>query len=124
MVSKKSLWSGRMVSGWVVLFLLFDAAVKVMQLAPAMEATVGLGYPERLVFVIGLVELVCVIAYVLPRTSVVGAILLTGYLGGATATQVRLEDPWFVFPVVTGVMVWAGLVLRDGRLRALIVQRA
>jgi hypothetical protein len=108
MVSNKSLWSGRIVSGWVVLFLLFDAAVKVMQLAPAMEATVRLGYPERLVFVIGLVELVCVIAYVLPRTSLVGAILLTGYLGGATATQVRLEDPWFVFPVVMGVMVWRG----------------
>jgi hypothetical protein len=71
-------------------------------------------------FVIGLVELVCVIAYVLPRTSLVGAMLLTGYLGGATATQVRLEDPWFVFPVVMGVMVWAGLVLRDGRVRALI----
>jgi hypothetical protein len=118
--SKKALWSGRILSGWLVLFLLFDGVVKVLKLAPAMEGTARLGYPSSLVVPIGIVELLCVAAYVIPRTSILGAILLTGYLGGATATQVRLEDPWFFFPVVVGVLVWAGLLLRDARLRSLI----
>jgi hypothetical protein len=73
---------------------------------------------------VGIVELVCVVVYVIPRTSVLGAILLTGYLGGATATQVRLEDPWFFFPIGVGVLVWGGLSLRDDRLRALIPLRS
>ena len=118
--SKKALWTGRILSGWLVLFLLFDGVVKVLKLAPAMEGTARLGYPSSLVVPIGIVELLCVAAYVIPRTSILGAILLTGYLGGATATQVRLEDPWFFFPVVVGVLVWAGLLLRDARLRSLI----
>jgi len=118
--SKKALWTGRIISGWLVLFLLFDGVVKVLKLAPAMEGTARLGYPSSLVVPIGIVELLCVAAYVIPRTSILGAILLTGYLGGATATQVRLEDPWFFFPVVVGVLVWAGLLLRDARLRSLI----
>jgi DoxX-like family len=119
-VSKKALWTGRIISGWLVLFLLFDGVVKVIKLAPAMEGTGRLGYPLSLVVPIGIVELLCVIAYVIPRTSILGAILLTGYLGGATATQVRLEDPWFVFPVAVGVLVWVGLLLRDARLRSLV----
>jgi DoxX-like protein len=118
--SKKALWTGRILSGWLVLFLLFDGVVKVLKLAPAMEGTARLGYPSSLVVPIGIVELLCVAAYVIPRTSILGAILLTGYLGGATATQVRLEDPWFFFPVVVGALVWAGLLLRDARLRSLI----
>jgi hypothetical protein len=118
--SKKALWTGRIISGWLVLFLLFDGVVKVLKLAPAMEGTARLGYPSSLVVPIGIVELLCVAAYVIPRTSILGAILLTGYLGGATATQVRLEDPWFFFPVVVGMLVWAGLLLRDARLRSLI----
>jgi len=118
--SKKALWTGRIISGWLVLFLLFDGVVKVLKLAPAMEGTARLGYPSSLVVPIGIVELLCVAAYVIPRTSILGAILLTGYLGGATATQVRLEDPWFFFPVVVGALVWAGLLLRDARLRSLI----
>jgi len=119
-ISKKGLWVGRIISGWVVLFLLFDGVVKVLQMAPALEGTARLGYPMSLVLPIGIVELLCVIVYVIPRTSVLGAILLTGYLGGATATQVRLADPWFVFPVAVGVLVWAGLLLRDARLRSLV----
>ena len=119
-VSKKALWTGRIISGWLVLFLLFDGVVKVIKLAPAMEGTGRLGYPLSLVVPIGIVELLCVIAYVIPRTSILGAILLTGYLGGATATQVRVEDPWFLFPVGVGVLVWVGLLLRDARLRSLI----
>jgi hypothetical protein len=119
-VSKKALWTGRIISGWLVLFLLFDGVVKVIKLAPAMEGTGRLGYPLSLVVPIGIVELLCVVAYVIPRTSILGAILLTGYLGGATATQVRVEDPWFLFPVGVGVLVWVGLLLRDARLRSLV----
>ena len=118
--SKKALWTGRIISGWLVLFLLFDGFVKVIRLAPAMEGTGRLGYPLSLVVPIGVVEILCVGAYVIPRTSLLGAILLTGYLGGATATQVRVEDPWFLFPVAVGVLAWAGLLLRDPRLRSLI----
>jgi hypothetical protein len=105
-------------------FLLFDGGVKVMKVQGAVEATVRLGYPARLLLAIGIVELTCTILYVIPRTSILGAILLTGYLGGATATQVRLEDPWFFFPVVVGVLVWLGLYLRDPRLRELIPLRS
>jgi hypothetical protein len=119
-VSKKALWTGRIITGWVVLFMLFDGVVKVIKLAPAMDGTARLGYPLSLVVPIGIVELLCVVAYIVPRTSILGAILLTGYLGGATATQVRLEDPWFVFPVAVGVLVWVGLLLRDARLRSLV----
>jgi len=119
-VSKKSLWAGRIISGWMVAFLLFDGGVKVIRLPSAVEATVRLGYPARLLPSLGITELTCVVLYVIPRTSILGAILLTGYLGGATATQVRLEDPWFFFPIVIGALVWGGLYLRDERLRALI----
>ena len=123
-VSKKSLWAGRIISGWMVLFLLFDGGVKVMRVPDAVDATVRLGYPARLLLAIGIVELTCAILYVIPRTSILGAILLTGYLGGATATQVRLEDPWFFFPIVIGVLVWLGLYLRDERLRELVPLRS
>ncbi len=121
--SKRMQWAGRIISGLVILFLLFDSIVKVIGLGPAVESTVALGYPESVVFGIGLVLLVCTILYVISRTAILGAILLTGYLGGATATQVRVEDPWFLFPVLLGVLVWAGLFLRDDRLRALVALR-
>ena len=123
-VSNKSLWAGRIISGVTILFLLFDSSVKLMNLPAAAEATVRLGYPARLLLAIGIAELVCVVLYVIPRTSILGAILLAGYLGGAIATQVRLEDPWFFFPVVIGVLVWGGLYLRDHRLRELIPLRS
>jgi DoxX-like protein len=95
-----------------------------MKLAPAVEGTARLGYPVGLVVPIGIVLLACIAVYLIPRTSVLGAILLTGYLGGATATQVRLENPWFLFPVGVGVLIWGGLFLRDDRLRALIPVRS
>jgi hypothetical protein len=123
-VSKKSGWVGLIMSALIVLFLLFDSGVKVMRMAPAVEATVRVGYPARLVVPIGIVELICVALFVFPRTAALGAILLTGYLGGATATQVRLGDPWFFFPAVIGMLVWGGLFLRDDRLRALIPLRS
>jgi len=118
------MWAGRIITGLTVLFLIFDATVKVLKLPVAVEGTVRLGYPARLVVAIGLVELICLATYLFPRTAVLGAVLLTGYLGGATATQVRLEDPWFFFPVVIGVLVWGGLFLRDERLHALIPLRS
>src|SRR5215471_4783943 len=98
-ISKSRRWAGRIIGGWLVLFLAFDAAVKVLQLNVAVEGTTRLGYPAHLVVILGIVELVCLVAYVVPRMSIAGAILLTGYLGGATATQVRVENPWFILPV-------------------------
>lgn len=121
-VSKKRLWAGRIISGLTVLFLLFDCVVKLLKLAVAIEATARLGYPESLVFGIGVAEFVCTILYVIPRTSVFGAILLTGYLGGATATHVRIGDPFF-FPIVFGALIWAGLWLRNDQLRTFIPLR-
>jgi hypothetical protein len=123
-VSKTSLWAGRIISALVALFLLFDSTIKVLKLAPALEGTVRLGYPVSVVFPLGIILLTCTVAYLIPRTSVLGAILLTGYLGGATATQVRVQDPWFLFPVGLGMLVWAGLFLRDDQLRALIPLRS
>jgi len=121
--SRKMVWTGRTVSGLVVLFLLFDGLAKVMRAQPSVEGTMQFGYPDGLVVPIGLALLVCTAVYVIPRTSVLGAILLTGYLGGATATHVRVQDPNFVFPLTFGVLVWVGLFLRDDRLRALIPLR-
>ena len=113
-------WAGRVVSALVVAFLLFDAGIKVMMLEPAVDGSVQLGYPEATVFGIGLALLVSTALYAFPRTAFLGAILLTGYLGGAVATQVRVEDPWFLFPAFFGVLVWGGLFLRDERVRALV----
>src|SRR5262250_137907 len=117
--SKARLWTGRVITILTVAFLVFDTMVKVLNLPVAVEGTARLGYPARLVIYLGIVELICLAAYLYPRTAVLGAVLLTGYLGGATATQVRVEDPWFIFPVVVGVLVWVGLFLRDERLRPL-----
>ena len=125
-VSSKSIWAGRTISGLAVLFLLFDSVLKVMELAPAVEGTAQLGYPESAVLGIGILELVCVVAYVIPRTSVLGAILLTGFLGGAIATHVRIGSPFFThtfFPVYVAALVWGGLFLREDRLRALLPLR-
>jgi hypothetical protein len=96
--------------------------MKLVKPAPVVEGFVRLGYPESLALGIGIVELVCVVLYVIPRTSVLGAILLTGYLGGATATHLRIGEPFFA-PIVLGVMVWGGLFFRDARLRALLPLR-
>lgn len=117
---KYALWAGRVISALMVAFLLFDGAIKAMMLEPAVEGSVQLGYPESVVSWIGVALLVCTILYAVPRTAFLGAILLTGYLGGAVATQVRVEDPWFLLPAFFGVLVWLGLYLRDARLRALV----
>jgi hypothetical protein len=122
-ISKTSLWAGRIISGLVTLFMIFDGTVKVLKLPAAMEGTARLGYPISVVFPLGVVVLACTALYVAPQTSILGAILLTGFLGGATATQVRVNDPWFLFPVAIGVMAWGGLYLRDARLRSMIPLR-
>lgn len=115
-----AVWAGRILSGLIVLFMLSDAIPKALRLDFALNATVELGYPEATVVPIGLTLLVCTVLYAIPRTARLGAILLTGYLGGAVATQVRVEDLWFLFPFALGVLVWVGLYLRDERLRTLI----
>ena len=120
--SKKMLWTGRVVSGVISLLLLLDAVMKIMKVPQVMEGTVKVGYPASAVLPIGIILLVCLICYVIPRTSVLGAILLTGYLGGAVATNVRISSPLFSYvlvPVYVGVLVWSGLFLQDERLRAL-----
>jgi hypothetical protein len=116
---KRMIWTGRVISGLVILFLLFDGSMKALRLDPAVETTVELGYPDRVVLWIGLALVVFTIIYAIPRTAIFGAILLTGFLGGAIATQVRVENLWFLFPLVLVVLVWTGLSLRDVRLRAL-----
>jgi hypothetical protein len=106
-----------------VLFLLWDGAGKLMELSFVVEAFDRIGYPVSTARGIGLLELACVAVYLIPRTSYLGAILLTGYLGGATAIHVRVGDPFFshsFFPAYVGLMVWCGLVLRDARLQALV----
>ena len=125
-ISKKTLWAGRIISALVILFLIFDGVIKVMQHPEAVRPTTQLGYPASLVFWIGIIELVCLVVYVIPQTSVLGAILLTGYLGGAVATNVRAGSELFsvFFPIIIGVLIWGGLFLRDRRLRALIPLRS
>lgn len=125
--SRKALWAGRILSGLAVLFLAFDATIKLLQLAPAVEGTTQLGYPASVIVPLGLIQLACLIVYLIPRTSALGAILWTGYLGGAIATHVRLENPLFshvLFPIYVAALLWAGLWLRDQRVRALLSPRA
>jgi hypothetical protein len=124
-ISPGRLWAGRIVGGLVVLFLLFDTMMKLLRLPQAMEGTVQLGYPENSVLVIGIIQLACLVLYLIPRTSILGAILLTGYLGGAVATHVRIESPLFthiLFPIYVGLFIWGALVLRNDRLRTLLFQ--
>ena len=121
-VSTKSLWAGRIISALPVLFLLMDGVMKLVKPTTVVETTVQLGYPESVILSIGIVLLVCTVLCVIPRTCVLGAILLTGYLGGAVATQVRVGAGPFpiVFPIILGVLIWLGLYLREERLRALV----
>jgi|SRR5579859_550036 len=124
-VSKTALWAGRVMSALPILFLIFDGVTHLMQIAPVMDAFRQLGYPTSLAVEIGLIELVCVIVYLIPSTSVLGAILLTGYLGGAIVPHVRIGDSLFtqIFPIILGLLLWGGLYLRNDRLRALIPLR-
>jgi hypothetical protein len=97
--------------------------MKVMKVPTVIEGMAHYGYPEHLIFNIGLLEVACVIVYLIPRTAILGAILMTAYLGGATATNVRVGDPSFIGPILAGVFAWAGLWLRDARVSALLPTR-
>ena len=121
--SRRRSGAGRILSGLAVAFLLFDSAGKLLQVQPVVDGAVQLGYPRDTVFSLGVILLSCVLAYVTPRTSVLGALLLTGYLGGAVATHVRVGSPLFshvLFPTYVAALVWGGLVLRDPRLFAFL----
>ena len=121
--AKKRSIAGYVLTGLVAVFLTFDTVMKVLQLAPAMQGTIELGYPASTVLTIGLIELVCLVLYLVPRTSVLGALVLTGYLGGAIATHVRVGSPLpthTLFPIYVALMVWGGLYLRESRLRELL----
>lgn len=122
-VVSRKVWAGRIITGLVAAYLLFDGIIRMLKLDAAVGGFERLGYPESLVVPIGLVELAGVILYVFPRSAVLGAILLTGHLGGATAAILRLENPWFLLPVGLGVMIWGGLYLRDDQVSALIPLR-
>ena len=112
-------WTGRVISGVVSLFLLLDGGLRVAHFAPYVEGLTEFGYPQTLATPIGLALLVATILYLVPRTAVLGAILVTGYLGGAVVTHVRAQEPFFM-PILFGVVIWLGLFLRDPRLRVLI----
>lgn len=117
--NQATVWTSRVLRTLVVLFLLVDATGKILRLAPYVEGTAKVGYPEGCLVPLGVTLLVITVLYALPRTAVLGALLLTGYLGGAVATHVRMGQP-FIVPVLFGVIVWACLYLRDARLRALL----
>jgi hypothetical protein len=120
-------WTGRGLSGIAVAFLVLDSTGKLLQVQAVIDGTLALGYPRDLVFTLGLILLGCVLMYVIPRTSVLGALLLTGYLGGAVATHVRVESPLLthvLFPTYLAALLWGGLLLTDARLRALLPVRS
>ena len=122
-ISKKQLWAGRIISTLPILFLLVDGIMKLVKPPVVVSGTVELGYTESVIVPLGILLTLCTVLYAIPRTSVLGAILLTGYLGGAVATQVRVGNPVFtyiLFPVYLGVLIWLGIYFRDERLRSLV----
>jgi hypothetical protein len=121
--SKATRVTGAVLSGIAVLFLLFDSLGKLLKVAPVIEGTAQLGYQESVIQPIGIILLLCVVVYLTPRTAILGAVLLTGYLGGAIATHVRVGSPLLthvLFPVYVSILVWGGLVLRDPRVRQVL----
>jgi hypothetical protein len=117
-------WAGRLATVLVIAFLSFDAAGKLLEIPQVMSGTVDLGYSTEVVFGLGLTLVACILVYAIPSTSVLGAILLTGYLGGAVAAHVRVGDPTFthvLFPVYVAFLAWGGLWLRSPRLRSLLI---
>lgn len=120
---KTSLWTGRVLSGLAVAFLVVDAGFKFLLTPEAAAATADLGWSADKAPLLGMIELVCLAVYLVPRTALIGALLWTGYLGGAIATHVRVDNPLFshtLFPVYVALLLWGGLALRDRRVRAMI----
>jgi DoxX-like family len=121
--SRPTLWAGRALSGLVILFMAMDTTMKLLDLEPVKQAAAGIGWPTSLDRTLGVIELVCLALYAVPRTAVLGAILTTGLLGGAVAAHLRSGDPLFsyvLFGVYVGLLAWGGLWLRDPQLRALL----
>jgi hypothetical protein len=122
----RALWTGRILSGLAVLFLAFDAVGKLVKPAAVVAGTTQLGYPESVIVPLGLIQVACLVAYLVPRTAPLGALLWTGYLGGAIATHVRVGSPLLthtLFPIYVAIFLWLGLGLRDPRVRALLPLR-
>jgi DoxX-like protein len=124
--SNKLIWVGRILSALPLLLLLFSSSMKLIKPVQVVDEFTRLGYPESVIFGLGIVELACAVIYAIPQTAVLGAILVTGYLGGATATHLRAGDPTsnLITPVILGVLVWGGVFLRDARLRKLLPLRS
>lgn len=124
-ISRTASRTGLVLTALLTLFLLFDSTIKLLRLPVAVDATVQLGFPAATVPLIGAVLLVCLVLYLVPRTAVLGAVLLTGYLGGAVGGQLRVEAPLFstlLFPVYVGILVWVALYLRSAELRRLLAR--
>jgi len=119
--SKSILWTGRVLSILAVLFMLFDSVGHIVKPAPVVQTFAQLGIPLHLAVTLGVIQLICIILYVIPQTAVLGAVLVTGYLGGAVAIHMRAGNPLFecIFPILIGILFWAGLLLRSPRLRAI-----
>jgi hypothetical protein len=119
-VSKGRLWTGRIMSGFIVLFMLFDSIIHFIKIEPVVQSFAQLGFPIGLSSTIAIIQFICIVLYVIPRTSVLGAVLFTGYLGGAVVTLMRAGEPLFshvLFPVYFGIILWGGLFLRNNELR-------
>ena len=121
--SRTARYAGWAMTAFAALFLAFDASMKLLQVPMAVSTTTELGYPASVIFKLGVLQLICLILYLVPRTAVLGALLWTGYLGGAIATHVRVQNPLFshvLFPIYVALLLWGGLWLRYPRLRSLI----
>lgn len=123
--SKAALWSGRVISGIVILFSIFDGVTKVIKEPHVVAASADLGYSLNSIVLIGGLLLFCTLLYAIPRTAVLGALLMTGYLGGAVASNIRVGHPLFqcIFPLLFAALAWAGIFVRDARLREMIPLR-
>jgi hypothetical protein len=121
--SARTRWAGRILTGVAVLFLTFDMSIKLLGAKEAVDGTVQLGWAPHHLPILGLIQLACLALYLVPRTAPLGAVLWTGYLGGAIATHLRLDNPLLthvLFPIYLAALVWGGLYLRDARIRALL----
>ena len=119
-VSRGALWTGRVMSALPIFIVLMGSVMKLMRLPAVHEGFARAGLPDSLMVPVGLIELICVITYVIPATAVLGAILMTGLLGAACLTSLRIADPTYPLPVILGMLAWGGLFMRDLRVRALI----
>jgi hypothetical protein len=124
--SKGMLWAGRVISGPAILFLVFDGVTKVLKVPAVMKAAAELKFSDGQIVAIGIILLICTAIYAIPRTAILGPVLLTGYLGGAISIQMHAGNPIFetLFPGIFGVLVWSGIFFRDSRLRMLIPMKA